>query len=52
VKAQVENQEVAQLDDFVVAQVLAQLGVIGFVDGVGVGPDEVDVTQDRLFLIG
>jgi hypothetical protein len=50
--AQIEQQKVAQLYDFVVGEVFPQLYVIGLVDGVGVGLDQIDVTQDRLFLVG
>ena len=50
--AQIEQQKVSQLDDFVVVEMLPQLGVIGLVDGVGVGPDQIDMAQDRLLLGG
>jgi hypothetical protein len=52
VVAQVKQQKVTQLGDFVVGEVLPQLCVIDLVDGARVEPDQFDVTQDRLFLVG
>lgn len=50
--AQIEQQKDTQFDDFIIVEMLPQLGIIGLVDGVGVGPDQIDMAQDRLLLGG